>query len=78
MEKDKKPPRIDCYLIGDCASEGPLKALMSKVKEEVPSVVVEFHRLSPEQAERLGITGSPTVLVNGRDVSPQQGQTGGT
>ncbi len=80
MQTGRKSPRIDCYIFQDCGSENALRAVIDKVKEVYPGdITVVFHKITPAEADRVGIKGSPTVLVDGIDVSSEGlPATGGT
>lgn len=64
--------RIDCYLSPECASEEGLREniknalTIEKVKAEL-----NFHRIDDEKAMALGISGSPSVFINGEELQPQ-------
>ena len=47
-------------------AESRLREALADWGEEAPSVPLEMVS-TPEQAERAGFRGSPTILVNGRD-----------
>jgi hypothetical protein len=63
---------IDCYLSPDCGSEEALREnitqalTMEKVRGEV-----NYHRINNEEAIALGLSGSPSVFVGGREIQPQ-------
>jgi protein-disulfide isomerase len=64
--------RIDCYLSPECASEEALRenitrALAIEKVEAEPSL----HRLDDSEAMALGVTGSPSVFINGKELQPQ-------
>jgi hypothetical protein len=64
--------KIDCYLSVDCPSEEALRRNIGEaLKLEKANVSVSFHHIGNEEALSLGITGSPTVFVNGREIQPQ-------
>jgi hypothetical protein len=62
---------IDCYLSGGCASETALRENLKRALElEAVEARVNFRRIADEEAADLGLRGSPSVLVNGKDVQP--------
>jgi hypothetical protein len=64
---------IDCYLSHSCGSEEALRdnitqaLIFEKVKAEV-----NFNIIDDERAMALGISGSPSVFVNGKEIQPQR------
>jgi hypothetical protein len=64
--------RIDCYLSPECASE---EALRKNIKRALTIEKVEadlsFHRIDDNKAMALGVTGSPSVFINGKELPPQ-------
>jgi len=63
--------RIDCYLDQDCASEEALrKNINTALRLEAVQADVSFTRLTQARAEELGIKGSPSVHVDGKDILP--------
>ncbi len=63
--------RIDCYISFNCASKEPLKENIDKALEleEVDAEVI-FSVVNELEAARLGLRGSPSVLINGDDIQP--------
>lgn len=62
---------IDCYLSKDCGSEDALmEAVLDALALEGAEARAAVHRIDDEEAEKLGLRGSPSVLVNGRDIEP--------
>lgn len=63
---------IDCYLFEGCGAEQDLRKniaqalVIEKVKAEV-----NFNIIDDERAIALGISGSPSVFVNGKEIQPQ-------
>jgi len=60
--------KIDCYFSFGCTSDVILRrnipeALMAEGLE----AEVHYHRISGEQAEKMGLRGSPTILIDGVD-----------
>ncbi len=64
--------RIDCYLSPGCASE---EALRENIKRALTIEKVEadvsLHRIDDNKAMALGVTGSPSVFINGKELQPQ-------
>jgi hypothetical protein len=64
--------KIDCYLSQGCGSEEALREnliqalVIEKVKGEV-----NFHTIDDEKAIALGLSGSPSVFVDGKEIQPQ-------
>ena len=59
--------RIDCYLAQDCASEQALSDnINAALRLETVKAEVSFIRVTESEAEKLGLKGSPSVLVDGR------------
>jgi len=70
-KQKKLSMRIDCYLSLGCASE---EALTENIKRALESEAVEaeinVYRINEAEAKVLGLMGSPSVLINGRDILP--------
>jgi hypothetical protein len=64
--------KIDCYLsIIGCASETALRENLNKALElEAVKAQVNFRRIMDIEAAELGLKGSPSVLINGKDIQP--------
>ena len=63
---------IDCYLSPTCASEEALRKNISCALAATKiNVHVNFHRINDDMAVALGLSGSPSVLINGRELQPQ-------
>ncbi|RMG05963.1 MAG: hypothetical protein D6726_00295, partial [Nitrospirae bacterium] len=59
------------YMSMTCGSEEALRENISKaLQEEGLKAEVNYHRISDEEAKRLGLRGSPSVLINGQDIQP--------
>ena len=69
-EKDYKM-KIECYFSMGCASEEILRKNVPEalIAEEVEAEV-SYHRIGDDEAKRLGLMGSPTILINGVDPFP--------
>ncbi len=63
--------KIECFFSQGCSSNEILKPLIEKVlAEEGVQAEVIYRIVSQEEAEKLGIGGSPTVWINGQDLEP--------
>ncbi len=63
--------RIDCYLAQDCASEQALRErIRTALRLETVKAKVSFTKVTESEAEKLGLRGSPSVLVDGEDILP--------
>lgn len=61
--------RIDCYLSPLCGSKENLKENIKRALElEAAEAEVIFSVINEQEAERLGLMGSPSVLINGIDI----------
>jgi hypothetical protein len=68
--------KIDCYISLGCTSEKTLKENINQaLKLEAVDAEVHFHRINDVEAERIGVRGSPSILINGTDIIP--GETAG-
>ena len=65
--------RIDCYLSPLCGSKENLKENIKRALElEAAEAEVIFSVINEQEAERLGLMGSPSVLINGIDILPSE------
>jgi len=63
--------KIDCYISVSCSSEEALKKnIYEAMKLESVAADISFHRIDEAEAKRLGLMGSPSVLINGADILP--------
>ncbi|MDQ7788181.1 MAG: hypothetical protein RDU01_11295 [Thermodesulfovibrionales bacterium] len=66
---------IDCYLSIGCASEDVLRENINQsLTLEAIDAEVTFYRITDYEAEELGLKGSPSILINGRDIQPMNMQ----
>ncbi|MEZ0344634.1 MAG: hypothetical protein ABWJ99_07555 [Caldimicrobium sp.] len=67
----EKPIKIEVFMNLVCPSEPQLRENISKALflEGIEAEVI-FKRLSDEEAEKLGLKGSPTVRINGEEIQP--------
>ncbi|MEW6182689.1 MAG: hypothetical protein AB1500_05860 [Bacillota bacterium] len=64
--------KIDCYLSPDCGSEEALRENITRALAiEKVEAEVNFHRIDDEKAVALGLTGSPSVFINEKELQPQ-------
>jgi hypothetical protein len=69
--------KIDCYLSEHCGSYYQLRDnLGHALKELGSSAEVVYHTISYDEAVSLGITGSPTIRLNGMDLFEGGGSPG--
>ncbi len=63
--------KIECYMSLECGSEASLrKHIKEALSLEGADTEVFFHRIKDEEAYALGLKGSPSVLINGKDIDP--------
>jgi hypothetical protein len=64
--------RIDCYLSPECASEKALRENITRaLAVEKVEAELSLHRIDDNKAMALGVTGSPSVFINGKELQPQ-------
>ena len=69
--------KIDCYLSEHCGSYHQLQENISAALRELGlQAEIGYHTIYYEDAVRLGIIGSPTIRVNGRDLFEVTGTPG--
>lgn len=63
--------KIDCYLSQGCQSEEALKRNITAViaRDEIEAEV-NFYRINDDEALFLGLSGSPSVFINGKELQP--------
>jgi len=63
---------IDCYLSDGCGSAEALREniIQALVSEKVEADVT-FNLIDDEKAIALGLSGSPSVFVDGKEIQPQ-------
>jgi hypothetical protein len=67
--------KIECFLSESCGSEEALKGnLKLAIELEGADAEVVFHRIDAPVARALGLKGSPSILINGADISPVEMQ----
>lgn len=63
--------KIDCYMSLSCGSEDALREHIAKAIElEKIGAEVNFYRITEDEARSLGLKGSPSVLIDGKDIQP--------
>jgi hypothetical protein len=64
--------RIDCYLSPECASEAALRENITRALAiEKIEAELSLRRIDDNEAMALGVTGSPSVFINGKELQPQ-------
>jgi hypothetical protein len=64
--------KIDCYLSLDCGSEEALRENLARALDiENVRAEVHFRRIDDEKAVSLGLSGSPSMFINGKELQPQ-------
>jgi hypothetical protein len=64
--------KIDCYLSLDCGSEEALReTIIHALAIEKVEAEMNFHRVDDKRAVALGLSGSPSVFVNEKELQPQ-------
>jgi hypothetical protein len=64
--------RIDCYMSLTCGAEAGLRVNISQALEmEGLQAEVQFYRINDIQAAALGLRGSPSVLMDEKDIQPE-------
>ncbi len=60
--------KLTLLYIDDCPNWRQLDQHLTELAKEIPDLVISRHVIdTPEEAERIGFAGSPTILVNGID-----------
>lgn len=67
---------ITCYIAERCASRVELLENLQKALARTGNDTGSYHLLGEAEAERLAIKGSPTVLINGRDIAAVEAGSG--
>ena len=72
------PLIVEVLSLPGCPSvEETLRLAREVVFAVVPGTPVQDIRLTEEEARKRGFPGSPTVLVNGRDIEGNEAHAGG-
>ena len=65
--------KIDCYLSLSCGAGDDLREnISSALTLEEVQAEVNFYRIDEREAGCLGLSGSPSVLINGEDIQPAE------
>ena len=71
MHDRKEQLKIDCYLSQGCQSGEALKANIAiALERENITAEVNFYRIDDVTASSLGLSGSPSVFINGKELQP--------
>jgi hypothetical protein len=63
--------KIDCYLSPRCSSEKDLrKNITLALTIEKVQAAVNYHRIDDDNAMSLGLKGSPSVFIDGKELQP--------
>jgi hypothetical protein len=63
---------ITCYLSRGCGSEDALRENIARaLAAEQVDAAVAFHTIDNEKAVALGLSGSPSVFIDGNELQPQ-------
>lgn len=63
--------KIDCYISEYCSSEEALrKNVMEALRLDRMNATVNFHTISEREAQQLGLLGSPSLRIDGKDILP--------
>lgn len=64
--------KIDCYLSPGCGSEDALRENITRALAiEKVEAKLRLHRIDDDKAMILGLSGSPSVFINGKELQPQ-------
>jgi protein-disulfide isomerase len=65
--------KIDCYLSPECASEEALRENITRALAiEKVEAELSLYRIDDNKAMALGVTGSPSIFINGKELQPQE------
>ena len=71
MHDRKTRLTIDFYLSQGCQSEEALKTNIDlALEKEGLQAEVNFYRITDEEALSRGLSGSPSVFINGKELQP--------
>ena len=71
MHDRKTQLTIDCYLSQGCQSEEALKmSIATALERDSIKADVNFYRINDAEALSLGLSGSPSVFINGKELQP--------
>ena len=64
--------KIECYLSPECGSEESLREnITHALAIEKIEAEVNVHRIDDKKAVALGLSGSPSVFINDKELQPQ-------
>ena len=64
--------KIECYLSPGCAAEPGLRNNLDKALLLAQiEASVSFYRIEDEEAVARGLSGSPSIFINGKELQPQ-------
>ncbi|MBI4684744.1 MAG: hypothetical protein HY755_06055 [Nitrospirae bacterium] len=67
--------KIDCYISTHCGTEAELRDNISKALSlERIHADVSFYCITNDEANTLGLKGSPSVLIDGEAIQPVDNQ----
>jgi len=65
--------KIDCYISLGCTSEKSLHENISQALNlEGVDAEVQIHKINDVEAGNIGLKGSPSILINGVDIMPEE------
>jgi hypothetical protein len=65
--------KIECHMSQSCGAEYELREnILQALALEGVKAEVDFYRLNDREAELLGLRGSPSVRINGKDIQPAE------
>jgi hypothetical protein len=71
MHDRNKQIKIDCYLSQGCQSEEALKAnIVAAIERQGIKAEVNFHKIDADEALSRGLSGSPAIFINGKELQP--------
>ncbi len=63
--------KIDCYVAEKCGSKDTLqKNIVESLKLEGIEAEVKISVIDDAKADALGLKGSPSVFINGKEIQP--------
>jgi hypothetical protein len=71
MHDRKTQLTIDCYLSQGCQSEEALKiSIATALERDGIEADVNFYRINDAEALSRGLSGSPSVFIDGKELQP--------
>ena len=63
--------KIDCYLSQGCQSEEALNTnIAAAIEREGIKAEVNVYRINDDEASSRGLSGSPSLFINGTELQP--------